>query len=109
MRFSKIQNSALAHRCKTQNYGPADYMDEFGRLIDAMTNDTDALADYGRSKPNPSLLARASRMLVGPNIVSGYWTPEMVWWAGFPERFKDNLAALAVAQLRRVSPLSPPY
>ena len=84
-------------------------MDEFGRLIDAMTNDTDALADYGRSKPNPSLLARASRMLVGPNIVSGYWTPEMVWWAGFPERFKDNLAALAVAQLRRVSLLSPSY
>lgn len=43
-------------------------------------------------------LKRASTMLIGPNIASREWTPEMVWNTGFVEEYKDNLAALSVEQ-----------
>jgi hypothetical protein len=42
--------------------------------------------------------ARASRRLIDPNVVSGDWTPEQVWYAGFVEDHRDHLAALSVQQ-----------
>src|ERR1700722_19992159 len=45
-----------------------------------------------------SALSRASKILIGPNIVTGDWTPEMVWNTGFVDDYQSNLAALAVQQ-----------
>jgi hypothetical protein len=49
-------------------------------------------------------LIQASKILIGPNIISGDWTPEMVWNTGFVDDYPDNLAALSVEQF--VSSLS---
>ena len=35
-------------------------------------------------------------LLIGPNIATGAWTPEMVWNTGFVDEFSTNLAFLAV-------------
>jgi hypothetical protein len=45
---------------------------------------------------NDSALAAASKRLIGPNIATGDWTPEMVWNTGFVQDYAPNLAALAV-------------
>ena len=37
-------------------------------------------------------------LLIGPNIATGDWTPEMVWDTGFITSYSPNLAALAVEQ-----------
>lgn len=39
-----------------------------------------------------------TKILIGPNIASGDWTPESVWDAGFVDAHSDNLAFLAVEQ-----------
>jgi hypothetical protein len=86
--FWTLETSSLT---ALQNYGPANYVQEFGHLIDVMNE--------GTSNANTSsALARASQLLIGPNIISGYWTPEMVWNTGFAGMFPNNLAALAVEQ-----------
>lgn len=36
--------------------------------------------------------------LIGPNIATGDWTPEMVWDTGFIPSYSSSLAALAVEQ-----------
>lgn len=37
-------------------------------------------------------------LLIGPNINTGDWTPEMVWNTGFVDSYSSNLAYLAVEQ-----------
>ena len=37
-------------------------------------------------------------LLIGPNINTGDWTPEMVWNTGFVDSYSPNLAYLAVEQ-----------
>jgi hypothetical protein len=66
-----------------QTYGPYDYFGEFGDLITAIQNDGNI--------PNKNLL-------IGPNVNSGTWTPEMVWNTGFVDAYSANLAYLAVEQ-----------
>ena len=43
-------------------------------------------------------LPRASKLLIGPNILGANWTPEQVWNTGFVDQHKENLAALSVEQ-----------
>ena len=37
-------------------------------------------------------------LLIGPNVNTGAWTPEMVWNTGFVDSYSSNLAYLAVEQ-----------
>jgi hypothetical protein len=65
-------------------------------------------ADYLNSTVDVSVnvsLKHASTILVGPNILSGQWTPEMVWNTGFVDEYKDNLAALSVEKYAFSFPL----
>jgi hypothetical protein len=56
---------------------------EFGELVTAMEGDEHVVNQ---------------RLLIGPNIATGDWTPEMVWNTGFVDTFSSNLAYLAVEQ-----------
>ena len=58
-------------------------MGEFGDLVLAMEGDEHVVNQ---------------RLLIGPNIATGDWTPEMVWNTGFVDTFSTNLAYLAVEQ-----------
>lgn len=58
-------------------------MGEFGELVLAMDGDEHVVNQ---------------RLLIGPNIATGDWTPEMVWNTGFVDTFSSNLAYLAVEQ-----------
>lgn len=66
-----------------QGYGPYDYFGEFGNLVQAIANDT--------SIPNKGIL-------IGPNVNTGEWTPEMVWNTGFVDSYSSSLGYLAVEQ-----------
>jgi len=37
-------------------------------------------------------------LLIGPNVNTGPWTPEVVWNTGFVDAYSDHLAFLAVEQ-----------
>ncbi|KAH6912147.1 glycoside hydrolase superfamily [Coprinopsis sp. MPI-PUGE-AT-0042] len=69
------------HGHRDDDYGPAEYAEEFGELVEDMDED-----------------ARITnrRILVGPNVATGDWTPEQVWDTGFVDDYSDNLAYLAV-------------
>jgi hypothetical protein len=67
----------VAHGHRPDGYGPANYVDEFGELVSAMTNQ--ATLD----------------LLIGPNI-DNTWTPESVWDTGFVDTYNQNLISLAV-------------
>ena len=82
----------------SQNYDAADYAQEFGQLVNAMNNWTSNTTNSNGDVAISSHLSRASKLLVGPNIISGSWTPEMVWDTGFAQEYSNNLAALAVEQ-----------
>ena len=64
----------------TQNYSPVDYFNEFGQLVSALETAT----------------VPSDKILIGPGIVSGTWSPEIVWDTGFVSNYSSNLAALAV-------------
>ncbi|KAF7344500.1 hypothetical protein MSAN_01931900 [Mycena sanguinolenta] len=66
------------HRNKT--YSPQNYVNEFGELITAMTAD-----------PN----APVRNNLIGPSV-SGTWTPEEVFDAGFITTYGVNIGAISV-------------
>ncbi|KAF8154310.1 glycoside hydrolase family 79 protein [Crassisporium funariophilum] len=70
-----------AHFHRPPTYGPFDYFGEFGQLVGAMAGDAHVV--------NRGLL-------VGPNVATGAWTPEMVWDTGFVDAYSQNLAFLAV-------------
>ena len=72
-----------AHNHRPANYSPSDYFGEFGILVQAMAND-------------PNILNQ--KQLIGPNIATGAWTPEMVWNTGFVPAYSTQLAYLAVEQ-----------
>ncbi|KAG2005628.1 hypothetical protein CC2G_002017 [Coprinopsis cinerea AmutBmut pab1-1] len=69
------------HGHRDESYGPYDYLGEFDNLINAMSGDV-------------HLSNR--QLLIGPNVATGDWTPEMVWETGFVDQFSNNLAYLAV-------------
>ncbi|EDR09602.1 glycoside hydrolase family 79 protein [Laccaria bicolor S238N-H82] len=71
----------VAHGHRPSTYGPYDYAGEFSTLVAAVANDSNI----------PS-----KNLLIGPNIATGAWTPEMVWNTGFVDEFSTNLAFLAV-------------
>ncbi|KIM82064.1 glycoside hydrolase family 79 protein [Piloderma croceum F 1598] len=68
------------HGHRPANYGPSDYVAEFGRLVDAMANDTNV---------------RNRSMLIGPNL-SGLWAPEQIWSTGFATTYDSSLGSLAI-------------
>ncbi|KAF9054026.1 glycoside hydrolase family 79 protein [Panaeolus papilionaceus] len=70
-----------AHGHRPQTYNQYDYFGEFGVLVNAVN------ADDNIPKKN---------LLIGPNVNSGAWTPEMVWDTGFIDTYTDSLAFLAV-------------
>lgn len=69
------------HKHRQDTYTQYDFFGEFGDLINAM-------------KANPNI--PNSNNLIGPNIATGDWTPEMVWDTGFIQAYAPNLAALSV-------------
>jgi hypothetical protein len=69
------------HRPST--YGPEDYSNEIGSLIQAMQAD-------------PSI--RNKNMLICPSVSNSAWTPERIWDTGFLNDYGAHLAALAVEQ-----------
>jgi hypothetical protein len=77
------------HGHRPANYSPSDYFGEFGVLVNAMAND-------------PSISNQ--NLLVGPNIATGAWSPEMVWNTGFVPAYSTQLAYLAVEQSVTFSP-----
>ena len=81
--FSQYLNSNPRFGHRPAPYGPPDYFNDFGSLINA----TDA---------NPRILNK--NMLIGPSVASGPWTPEQVWDTGFIDAYKDRLYCLAVEQ-----------
>ncbi|KAF8816878.1 hypothetical protein BYT27DRAFT_7127069 [Phlegmacium glaucopus] len=70
-----------AHGHRPATYGPYDYLGEFSLLVNAMASD-----------PN----IQNQNLLIGPNIATGAWIPEMVWDTGFVDAFSTELAFLAV-------------
>ena len=77
-----------SHGHRPSTYGPFDYFGEFGVMAAAVVNDANV---------------KNQNLLIGPNIASGPWTPEMVWNTGFVQTYSPQLAYLAVEQC--VSPL----
>ncbi|KAF8952441.1 hypothetical protein BDZ97DRAFT_1640845, partial [Flammula alnicola] len=71
------------HGHRPPTYGPYDYFGELGLLVQALAGDANV--------PNKNLL-------IGPNVNSGDWTPEMVWNTGFVDSYSQSLAYLAVEQ-----------
>ncbi|KZT21347.1 glycoside hydrolase family 79 protein [Neolentinus lepideus HHB14362 ss-1] len=71
----------VSHGHRPSTYGPFDYFGEFGTLLQAMQSDNAI-----NNKAN----------LIGPNIATGAWTPEMVWDTGFITQYTSSLTALAV-------------
>ncbi|KAK0243051.1 glycoside hydrolase family 79 protein [Armillaria nabsnona] len=71
----------VRHGHRTDPYGPSDYGNEFGALVQAMSSDANAVN---------------KNLLIGPNIATGDWVPEDVWQTGFVDTYSENLAYLAV-------------
>ncbi|KAG7447455.1 glycoside hydrolase family 79 protein [Guyanagaster necrorhizus] len=71
----------VRHGHRTDPYGPSDYGNEFGALVQAMGNDANAVN---------------KRLLIGPSIATGDWFPEDVWNTDFVDTYSENLAFLAV-------------
>ncbi|KAF5326359.1 hypothetical protein D9611_001067 [Ephemerocybe angulata] len=69
------------HGHRPSTYSPFDYFGEFGALVAAMSGEA-----HGANQ----------HLLIGPNIATGDWTPEMVWNTGFVDSYSSNLAYLAV-------------
>lgn len=73
----------MSHGHRPSTYCPFNYFGEFRVLVAALGKD---------SKP------RNQNLLIGPNIATGAWTPEMVWNTDFVESYSPQLAYLAVEQ-----------
>ena len=72
------------HDKRPKNWTIQDYMGEFQVMIDAMNNDA--------TIPNKNLL-------VGPSVCcSDAWAPDIVFDAGYLNRFAQYLSAVAVQQ-----------
>ena len=86
-RYDSTRASSIVYtrtqRYFIQPYGPYDYVSEFGQLVQAMSSDGQVVNQ---------------NLLIGPNVNSGPWTPEMVWDTGFVDAYSNNLAYLAVEQ-----------
>ena len=72
-----------SHGHRPVNYSPFDYFGEFGVMAAAIANNSNI---------------RNQNLLIGPNIATGAWTPEMVWNTGFVQSYSPQLAYLAVEQ-----------
>ena len=69
------------HKKRPDGYTQNDFFGEFGDLIKTM-------------EANPNI--PRNNILIGPNIATGDWTPQMVWDTGFIDAYANNLAALSV-------------
>jgi hypothetical protein len=71
------------HGHRPATYSPSDYFGEFGVVVAALGSDSNV---------------RNQNLLIGPNVATGAWTPEMVWDTGFVQSYSPQLAYLAVEQ-----------
>ncbi|KAI0073209.1 glycoside hydrolase family 79 protein [Panus rudis PR-1116 ss-1] len=71
------------HQKRPEGYSPADYVNEVQMVLDAMRS-----AGPGEFP--------VTNNFIGPSVSTSGWTPEMVFDAGFVDRFKDTLHALSV-------------
>ncbi|KAF8636081.1 hypothetical protein AX17_003787 [Amanita inopinata Kibby_2008] len=69
------------HNRRPSSYGPQDYFNEFGQLINAMSGDQHIVN---------------RNLLIGPSLATGDWYPEQIWNTGFVDAYSQNLAYLAV-------------
>ncbi|KAF8900144.1 glycoside hydrolase family 79 protein [Gymnopilus junonius] len=70
------------HGHRNQSYAPGDYFNDFGLLINAMSQDS-------------SISPRSRDLLLGPSI-QVLWTPEQIWNTGFVTAYSQELAFLSV-------------
>jgi hypothetical protein len=71
------------HGHRSPNYAPADYVGEFGTMVNAINADSNI---------------PVKDLLIGPSISSSNWTPEQVWDTGFIDLYTAALAFLSVEQ-----------
>ncbi|EIN05129.1 glycoside hydrolase family 79 protein [Punctularia strigosozonata HHB-11173 SS5] len=69
------------HGHRAPGYSQFDYFGEFGSVIAAIAS-------------NDQILVKNN--LIGPNLATGDWTPEMVWDTGFITSYSSSLGALGV-------------
>lgn len=81
--LSMTLNPNLRYGRRVAPYGPADYYNDVGSLINTMNADSRILN---------------KNMLIGPSVATGHWTPEQVWDTGFIDTYKDHLYCLSVEQ-----------
>ncbi|KAG5636140.1 hypothetical protein H0H81_008996 [Sphagnurus paluster] len=71
----------LSHGHCAEPYGPTGYSNEFAALVTAIQND-------------PQIPMK--KMLIGPSLASGLWSPEQLWETGYLERFKGSLTEVTM-------------
>ncbi|KAF9554710.1 glycoside hydrolase family 79 protein [Agrocybe pediades] len=71
------------HGHRPSTYGPQDYFNDFGAMIQAMKAD------------EAKLTTRPETLLIGPSV-QVIWTPDEVWSTGFIDAYTENLAFLSV-------------
>ncbi|KAK7447749.1 hypothetical protein VKT23_014007 [Stygiomarasmius scandens] len=77
----------VKHRHRPDGWGPTDFLNEMQSLVSAMQISASDGSPYASSY---------QKLLIGPNVNTGDWTPEMVWDTGFVDVLNDNLAFLSV-------------
>lgn len=70
-----------SHGHRPSTYGPFDYFGEFGNVVNAV---------------NSNAQITIKNNLIGPNLATGDWTPEMIWDTGFATTYAGALGALAM-------------
>ncbi|KAI0791078.1 glycoside hydrolase family 79 protein [Abortiporus biennis] len=69
-----------SHGHRPVTYGPQDYFNEFGIVVNGLNNDANV---------------PVRNNLIAPSV-AGSWTPEMVWNTNFVPTYLNSLSALAV-------------
>jgi hypothetical protein len=73
----------MRHGHRPATYNEQSYIAEVDSLLNAMSGDAHT---------------RNRDILIGPNIATGDWTPQMMIDSGFIQRFAPHLMSLAVEQ-----------
>ncbi|KAF5339473.1 hypothetical protein D9758_015323 [Tetrapyrgos nigripes] len=77
----------VRHGHRPQGWGPSDFLSEMQSLVSAIQNSANSGSPYAQ---------KYQRLLIGPNVNTGDWTPEMVWDTGFVDALYDHLLYLTV-------------
>ncbi|THV02731.1 hypothetical protein K435DRAFT_748884 [Dendrothele bispora CBS 962.96] len=77
----------VRHGHRNEGWGPNDFLSEMQSLVSAMQTSASNGSPYASTY---------QKLLIGPNVNTGDWTPEMVWDTGFVDTLNDNLAFLSV-------------